>query len=846
MSQGKFEDLTGCTYGKLTVLCRAPDYVQPSGQHKRMWHCKCQCGKECDVRASDLKSGNTQSCGCFQQYSRGKSTFIDYSNKKIGKLRVLYRLPDHVTPSGQKKRKWHCVCDCGNECDVYSSQLKSGKDSCGCSSKDARIRRRAKKEMSKNRRSSASIKRIIPGENDLVTTNPELLSDWSFEKNTISPEQISASSSAIVWWKCPNGHDYDMKIRLRAGKEKCGCPYCSIPAKRVLKGFNDLQTKYPNIAKEWHPTLNGDLSPDNILCGSGKMVWWKCIQGHEYEQRVSHRIKGSSCPYCCNQKTLVGVNDLASTNPELLKEWDYEKNNRNPTQVRGGSSKKVWWRCSLGHSYEMSVGNRTRQKCGCPYCSVPAKRVLKGFNDLQTKYPDIAKEWHPTKNGDLTPDEVLCGTARVVWWLGECGHEYSQKIVVRVKGAGCPYCSHQRLLEGFSDLATTNPEILSEWDYDANDVLPTEIGVGTHKKIWWKCPFGHKYQAYPSNRCGSVHSGCPICDKENHTSFPEQALFYYIKKYFPDAVNSDRTTIGMELDVYIPSLRIAIEYDGRNWHKNITYELKKNKACKEAGILLMRIREEGLESYDDCYCIIRNDVRKDESLSEVISQALYDINKIVDTDIDVSRDASAIYGSYIKTRKLQSLQSVYPEIASEWHPSFNGELTPEMVAPLTNKKVWWIGKCGHEWQMSVQDRTNQNCGCPICSGKRVVSGINDLLSTYPVVCEEWDYEKNNANGIFPNEVAPHSDKKVYWKCAKCGFSWFSKIDSRTRMKTGCPECGKRTISESKYKPVECIETGIRYKCLKEAEAQTGIHRSSISQCCKGRVKSAGGFHWKYI
>lgn len=105
MSQGKFEDLSGKRFGMLTVMYRANDYIQPSGQRKRMWHCICDCGRECDVRAADLKSGNTKSCGCFQQNARGASSFEDLAGKTFGKLTVLYRLPSHTTPSGQKR---HC------------------------------------------------------------------------------------------------------------------------------------------------------------------------------------------------------------------------------------------------------------------------------------------------------------------------------------------------------------------------------------------------------------------------------------------------------------------------------------------------------------------------------------------------------------------------------------------------------------------------------------------------------------------------------------------------------------------------------------------------------------------
>ena len=148
------EDLTGKKFGKLTVLYRAEDYIQPSGQHKRMWHCKCECGNECNIRASDLKSGNTKSCGCFQKFSRGKSSFKDLTGERFGKLTVLYRLPDHITPSGQKQRIWRCKCECGNECDVYATQLKKGKNSCGCVLEEQRKNKiiEKNKELQENRK----------------------------------------------------------------------------------------------------------------------------------------------------------------------------------------------------------------------------------------------------------------------------------------------------------------------------------------------------------------------------------------------------------------------------------------------------------------------------------------------------------------------------------------------------------------------------------------------------------------------------------------------------------------------------------------------------------------------
>ena len=719
------EDLTGRIFGKLTVLYRAEDYIQPSGQHKRMWHCKCECGNECNIRASDLKSGNTKSCGCFQKFSRGKSSFKDLTGEHFGKLTVLYRLPDHITPSGQKQRMWHCKCKCGNECDVYATQLKKEKNSCGCVLEEER-------------------------KNKAIEKSKELL-----EKRK------------------------KHRILLEQRREE---------KKNIIKQERERKKK-------------------------------------EYLER----------------------NSLATKNPELLKEWDYSKNTKDPTKIKANSSEIVWWRCSLGHSYDMKIFLRTgKQKCGCPFCCVPARRVLKGFNDLETKYPQLAKEWHPTKNGNIKPDSVLCGSAKKVWWLGKCGHEYEQGIVNRVNGGNCPFCSHQKILAGFNDLATTNPEILKEWDYNKNDVLPTQIGVGTHKKIWWKCPFGHSYQAYPSNRCGNTHSSCPICDKENHTSFPEQALFYYIKRAFPDTINSDKDTIGMELDIFIPSIKTAIEYDGLNWHKNNQFELKKNKECNNNGITLIRVREEGLQLYDNCICIVRNDIKRNQSLSLAIIKVLNIIGAKNYKNIDVDKDASKIYGLYITNRKSRSLKNAFPEIAKEWHPTKNGDITDEMVAPMSNKKVWWLGKCGHEWQMSIQDRTNQNCGCPICSGKRILAGFNDLATKFPELLKEWNFEFNEKLGVYPDKIFPNSEKKVGWICSKCGYKWSALIGNRTRMKSGCPKCARKRLEESRYLPVVCIETGITYRSLIDAEKNTGVNRICIGNCCKGKQKTAGKYHWKYI
>lgn len=126
---------------------------------------------------------------------------------------------------------------------------------------------------------------------------------------------------------------------------------------RLIKGENDLATLNPTLAKEWHPTGNGNLKPEDVTPGSGKEVWWLCPKGHHYLMVVNQRAKrGYGCPYCSGHRALKGVNDLATTRPDLAQEWNYEKNgNLTPHDVTVGSNKKVWWLCEKGHAYEQLI-----------------------------------------------------------------------------------------------------------------------------------------------------------------------------------------------------------------------------------------------------------------------------------------------------------------------------------------------------------------------------------------------------------------------------------------------------------------------------------------------------------
>ena len=277
---------------------------------------------------------------------------------------------------------------------------------------------------------------------------------------------------------------------------------------RVKPGINDLETVNPELAREWHPTKNGDLKPNGITANNSNKVWWKCKYGHDWEATVESRNKGAGCPYCAGQRAIAGVNDLETLFPEIAKEWHPKKNGAlKPCDVMPKTMKHVWWLGKCGHEWEASVLRRTAGD-RCPYCS--GRRVLKGFNDLATVRPDIASEWNDSKNQDLKPNEVTSHSGKKVWWKCSKGHEWLATISNRVNGTGCPYCSGKKVLVGFNDLAHLNPILAKEWHPTRNDDLkPDSVTIRSGKKVWWKCPKGHEWQSTIANR--SAGHGCPYC-----------------------------------------------------------------------------------------------------------------------------------------------------------------------------------------------------------------------------------------------------------------------------------------------------------------------------------------------
>ena len=249
-----------------------------------------------------------------------------------------------------------------------------------------------------------------------------------------------------------------------------------------------LSMTHPELAKE---LVDGD--PKTLSKGSHTKCTWKCHLGHNWKATVITRTSGQGCPYCSGKQVLVGFNDLATTHPELAKELV----DGDPKKLSKGSRTKFTWKCHLGHTWKAAVKNRT-VGYGCHFCS--GIKVWTGFNDLVTTHPELAKE---LVDGD--PKKLSKGSHTKFTWKCHLGHNWKVTVNTRTSGQDCPYCSGKRVLVGFNDLATTNPELAQQasgWD-------PTTVTAGVDKKVKWSCQLGHKWDATVGNR--SRESGCPSC-----------------------------------------------------------------------------------------------------------------------------------------------------------------------------------------------------------------------------------------------------------------------------------------------------------------------------------------------
>lgn len=512
----------------------------------------------------------------------------------------------------------------------------------------------------------------------------------------------------------------------------------------------------------------------------------------------------------------------------LLDEWDYESNNAIGLfvdKISHGSGKIAHWICSNNHKYQKRIDARTCNNSKCPYCESNKKALLINTNDLATMHPTLIEEWDYDKNKTINPKHILSNSNKKVWWkCKKCGNSWQSAVRQRtLVGQGCPFCSHHKTIVGKNDLQTLFPEIAKEWDYNKNMNSPNSISAFSGKKVWWKCHYcKYEWQTAVYNRTAKK-TNCPSCTMKT-TSFGEQALFYYVKKIFPDAINRYHNH-KIELDIFIPSINTGIEFDGMYWHNttdSFLREKKKYDICKQHNIKLIRIRDsraqfhhdtcdncfgiENLQDYTQLNNIIRLVLKElDPASNSWTRKNPYQIWSTIVNQINVDKDRFEILENKFLIEKDNSFVYHFPEIMKDWNYENNHSFNPYAFTSSSTIKVWWkCNNCKHEWQAKIVDRTSGHNKCPVCSNRILKESINDFATLYPNLLTEWNYNKNE---LLPNKILKRHNTKVWWICSKCGHEWIASIGERTRKDkpSGCPNC--KIINSSLAKHLKAITRG---------------------------------------
>lgn len=414
---------------------------------------------------------------------------------------------------------------------------------------------------------------------------------------------------------------------------------------------------------------------------------------------------------------------MLAENEALMREWDWAKNaGVSPFDLSHGCNKRVWWRCSKGHQWEATVNNRS-DGTGCPKCA--KRQVHLGVNDLKTRQPELGRQWNCEKNGILCPEEVAEWSRQKVWWKCEKGHEWEATVAARRNGHGCLYCTGQRPIKGETDFQTVHPQLALEWDFVKNGMRGADsVSFGSTRKVWWigkDC--GHSYLMSPA--CRRRGNGCPVCAGK-------QVLL---------GIN--------DLESIHPL--IAAEWD---------FE--------------------------------RNVKKPSEVTAGTPQKVWWKCGKGHSWEAAVSSRSKGHGCPYCAGERPvigeNDFATVRPELAREWNHEKNGELKPEMFMLHSGKKVWWQCRKGHEWQRTIAGRADGS-GCPYCSGRYAVRGVNDLVTLRPDIAGEWNWERNG--NVNPQEVLVYSNQRYWWKCRE-GHEWKTAVNNRSYGK-GCPYCSGRKL-----------------------------------------------------
>ena len=623
---------------------------------------------------------------------------------------------------------------------------------------------------------------------------PHLVLEWS-ENNAGALNDYKAQSNKKFEWVCTNNprHIWTASLQSRT-KNNSGCPFCS--KQKVLPEESFAATKV-GAFNLWHPTKN-KVDPFTLSPGStAKKHWWMCSKNpkHEWETTVASVVGGTGCPFCSGQKVLK-EESFGSKYPNFAKFWHPTKNSQSPFEFTTKSEKKVWWICSKNpdHEWDASIASIVNGG-GCAFCA--GKRVLRS-ESFGSHYPELSKEWHPTKNGKLTPYLCTKRSNKNVWW--QCpidrDHVYKQTIDKRsTLGVGCPFCAGKRLTKERS-LAFVDPEMSMEWHPTKNNKnTPETTFANSNEKVWWQClkEPTHNWKTSPNSRRGSVQKGCPFCSNQKvhqtnslSTLYPKVASEWHPTKN--GSKNPGQFVFGSTEKVWWQCSK-APEHVWETEIRNRTSGSGCPYCTRQTSSPEIRIYAELQSLFRD----VKNrhkitGLEADVFLPECKTVIEYDgaywhrERQTQDLEKNKSFERLGFYVLRVRENPLSKL-SIQDVLVS-----------PEQLLKTDIDKILQsiIGRCSPKMQKKITNYLEDENFRNDTLYNKYLSYFpspfpeNALSSTHPDIAEEWDYTSNFP--LTPAIFTAGSSKNVWWICRNDPkHRWQSKIKNRKKG-SGCHFC----------------------------------------------------------
>lgn len=508
----------------------------------------------------------------------------------------------------------------------------------------------------------------------------------------------------------------------------------------------------------------GSAKKINIICP-------KC--GEHQKLKFSYAYRKARCTKC-NEVMYTRKDSLADKRPELAELWDYAKNKKedDPKLVKNQTKKLYWFKCKkCGKSIELKPSHiKNVDLVLCDECRDDYEQE----NSIAEKRPELAKLWDYSKNKNKdNPKSVKNQTKKLYWFkCKECGKSIELKPS-HIKNVDLVLCDECRKKYDFENsIAKKRPALVELWDYTKNgNETPETVSANSNKKYYFRCSACGKRNVYRSPNKISVRDTifCEKCQALNQSSFRETAILYYAEQYFDDVVSRVKSPEGHEIDIYIKSLGIGINFDGY-------VHAVKEKRDREIHAMIRSVINkffvvsEVMLDENEYLLYIDKNRKADNEYSKVLLDLFNRIDSTKSYDIDVVRDyqiINQIYNDYLRSIGIviTSVFDYAPELREEWDFDLN-VIDPSTVAYNSTQEVYWRCSKNHSYKMAIGKRARLKCGCPYCANRKLLPGFNDLQTLLPeFVKNHWDFERNKGI-IEPNEVFCFSNKLAYFNGVK--------------------------------------------------------------------------------